>query len=142
MKISLYISLLFLGVPAAASAQDWAVGTERERSTDMKVRTYCKAVKSAQGRPHPRPVGVIDSLGGGTPYLSISSYMGEFSSSISGKWGIDDGEWRDVGAKFWEEGLDYEDLATRDGRQIEVDIETWKYDAIKSGLADERGVID
>lgn len=85
----LLIAAIALSLPAAADADDWSSGIEREvdEGTYMKVyasqfgwriwRTEwksgfsCDAVKSASGRPHPVPSGVSSILAGGTPYLTI-----------------------------------------------------------------------
>lgn len=110
--------------------------------TETKDGVRCRAIKSAKGQPHPQPLGFRDSLWKGTPYLSLSKgYKSNLSVDLAGRWGFG-GEWRDLGDKFWENRLDFQDLAIRDGRQIEVHLKTWEYNAIKVGLAEERGLID
>lgn len=118
--------------------------------TETQHGSSCKAVKPAEGLPHPIPVGVSDSLYRGTPFVSISHDFeasrrrgGEQSLSVRlhGRWTSGHTrEWRLPGERFWNERLAQKDLI--EGQRIEVHVETWEYYSILVGLENERGVID
>jgi hypothetical protein len=151
-------------VIALQSSQQWPVGREREvdEGTYMQVvasdqgwriwRTeiahgvYCRAVKSARGRPHPVPLGFQDRLFGGTPFLEIrwdgytrhlqASWQAVYSGRVSVKV-------RGEGERFWlEQRNSLFPLGDLPLVPMEVVLESWEYPALLVGREEERAVFD
>jgi hypothetical protein len=138
----------------------WVVGQEREIDPGLYAKlyaqengwrvwrfqtrqgTFCRAAKSAIGRPHPVPLGVGNVLYGGTPYLVVSAIEGGTNGwEMEGRESDETQEFRLPGEKFWTDvgNNAMEDL---DGKKIEVHVSGWEYPAIYVGHTDDRGVID
>lgn len=110
--------------------------------TETRDRISCKAIKSPLGQPHPRPSGDQDMFYGGTPFVQISrGFRDKASVDVRGQFGYH-GQWRQAGARFWEEKLEYVDLALNDGRKIEINSVTYEYHAVRVGRVEESGVLD
>lgn len=158
--IAALIALLTL-TPQTPPA-DWPIGTEREVEagvymqvvasesgwrvwrTEQRSGVSCKAVKSAAGRPHPRPIGVGDALFTGTPYLTIGLYQDRFTYRWSarhlGKVRV---KYRTPGDRFWEEGAEVNFPANVIGeRPIEIEVTSWEYPAIYEGYSEEAATFD
>lgn len=155
------IALALLAVSSGVAGtvyRQWAVGQEREIDEgvyatlyyqqagwrvwrfETSARVWCKAIKSAAGKPHPVPVGVSDYMVGGTPSLVVTyqdQVRREFK--IEGAERDEKGEYRLAGKKFWT-AID-SDIADHDGATMDVHVESWEYPAIMVGLADEKGTI-
>lgn len=110
--------------------------------TETRDRTSCKAIKSPVGLPHPKPSGDQDMFYGGTPFVQISrGFKDSASVDVRGQFGYH-GQWRTAGARFWEEKLEYTDLALNDGRKIEINSVTYEYNSVRVGRVEESGVLD
>lgn len=171
MKAAKWVPLSFAILSAATSASastQWRVGQEREVDegyymtlfsqsngwsvwrTETQNGVSCKAVKAAEGFPQPIPVGVLDLLYRGTPFVTISQNVEAFrrqgdrqalSVRLHGRWRSGHTrEWRFPGERFWREPLASDDLV--EGQRIEVHVETWEYYSLLVGREDERGIID
>lgn len=102
----------------------------------------CNAVKSADGKASASPSGYKDSFEGPTPYVILSRGFGDrISIDVRGKWGFG-AKWRDVGARFWNDEISFNDLKVHENKIIQVHLETYQYPAIYRGLWIDDGVVD
>lgn len=163
--IRLYLLVLMVlggGFSTPISAAEWSIGEEREVDAGWYAKyfanikgwrvwrfesrdgVFCKAAKAAEGLSPFKPLGVTDSLFGGTPGIQISAarkYPKQWA--IVGRHGSLGGEWRMIGEKFftpWKSEGD--ELIQHDGERVEIHQETWEYPSIYMGLADERAIVD
>lgn len=155
-------------IAIALQTSNWPIGREREvdEGVYMKVidenngwRVWqsesrngivCKAVKSAQNRPHPIPVGVGNGLFQGTPFIEIHVQRHGFSNRpiYSYNWrtahyGKVEIEYRPLGNRFYEKAKNGE----FDGDSIEesphdITLTSYEYPAILRGRAEEKAVFD
>lgn len=160
MKRTIIILALLTATSAATATayQTWAVGQEREVDEGVyaklyyqqagwrvwrfqtSVRVWCKAIKSAVGKPHPYPIGVTDYMFGGTPNLVVT-YQDQVRRQfkIEGAESDEKGEYRLPGQKFWSAIDAY--IEDHDGETVDVHVESWEYPELSVGLADERGTL-
>lgn len=163
MKLARILPILAFALTSAAGVTavyyQWSIGTEREVDEgtyarlyyqqngwrvwrfENRTRVWCKAVKSAVGLPHPVPVGVSDYMVGGTPNLVVE-YHDQIRRTfkIEGAEAGEQGEYREVGEKFWspiDSGI--EDL---DGKMVQIHVTSWEYPAIMVGFSDQKGVLN
>lgn len=163
------MTLLMMATAAALAAagpsqQDWPVGVEREVDegfymqvfaadngwrvwrTENRNGVFCKAVKPAQGRDHPTPIGVASFLTGGTPNVEIS--LSYDRRSFQYDWGTTyrrgiRAKYRIPGERFWQDDLSGRTDLTHGAEQvIEVVVESYEYPSIRIGRAEEQGTID
>jgi len=148
----------------ALQTANWPIGTEREVDegtymqvlasqdgwriwrTETSAGVYCRAVKSARGRPHPIPLGFHSALFRGTPFLEIG--WNSYSSEMDFYWrttylGNVEIKYRQPGARFWE----HRDNATFDPHEtgenvIDVVLESWEYPELLVGKAEETATFD
>lgn len=158
------IGLILFISSAPLHAQAWNVGAEREVDqgyylslvynqngwrvwrTETTGGAYCRAVKSARGRPHPTPIGVGDILWQGTPFLIIrGGGLGDYIPEFRGRWGRaapSDTRIRRSGDRFWKQAPEFADLYRRPPGTIEVNLTTFEYDSIRVGRAEETAELD
>lgn len=141
--------------------QAWAVGTEREVDEGVYMQIVaaergwrvwrietaggvdCRAYKSAQGRPHPVPVGVKSMMARtGTPFLEVywSKGLNKFYSEWHAVHYRGRATYRTPGDRFWEE--DSPDPTAVTERVVEVVMKSWEYPEILVGYAEERARFD
>ncbi|WFL76867.1 hypothetical protein P7228_12810 [Altererythrobacter arenosus] len=167
MRISVLLALFATFFATGAFAQPWKVGDEREvdegyyltlLSSESGWRVWqietregirCSAVKSAEGKPHPEPIGVADHFWRGTPYLVVSK--GHQFGSLGRIWrfrlqGVhgkgQKTQFRKVGDRFWTDWKHSLDLSPMAGERIEVAISSYEYPHSLVGGAHEKGVLD
>lgn len=123
-----------------AEQQGWRVWRSESRNG-----VICKAVKSAKGKPHPVPVGVMTMLHGGTPFLNVtvtrhgSSNRPQYAYSWRARhYGKVSVKMRAVGARF------YDDVEPTiiDGKRpsegiYQVSVTSWEYPEILIGHVEE-----
>lgn len=164
-KTIIAVSLALFASPALS--RGWEIGQEREvdegyyftllssengwRVWQIETRegTRCTAVKSVRGKPHPEPLGVADSFWKGTPYLVVTKGhefpgMGRvWRFQLRGHFGSGEkAQLRPVGARFWSDWTNSQELAEYDGKQIEVAISTYEYPHSLVGGVHEKGILD
>jgi hypothetical protein len=167
--------LMLLAVACACGSSataSWPIGVEREVdegfymqvvavNADWKIwrietksTVSCKAVKSAKGREHPKPVGFMSSLHTGTPFLEIGlkrkrkvsknlssvsfnyTWRTQFYNDIEIKYRI-------AGLKFWETRSNLTFNADEIGEQeFEVAVVSWEYPALYVGRVEEKATFD
>ncbi len=167
MKFNVVVALLVGLFASPLAAQSWTVGEEREvdegyyftllsseqgwRTWQIETRegTRCTAVKSAEGKPHPVPIGVADHFWKGTPYLVVSKghkfgsmgRVGRFE--LKGRHGNGTKtQFRLMGERFWSDWKHTQNLMEHDGKRIGVSISSYEYPHSLVGGAHEKGVLN
>jgi hypothetical protein len=153
---------IFMGLaPTAAGAQPWAIGQEREVDEGFYVRLVtqqngwrhwrietrnevsCQAIKSAEGRPHPIPLGVSAAFYRGTPFLTLSEISGRLSFGWQGANVLGERlKYRAIGERFWTDWVHDGDLMPFANSRLEVNIVTYQYPRIFAGRIEETAVIN
>lgn len=159
------VVLTALLAPLAVSAQSWRVGQEMEVDTNFHATLLsevngwriwrfdergghtCAAIRPAEGRPHPVPLGVDVQMmrRGSTPYVDFRTYsdglvMGGVRTHYHGRARV---HLRREGDRFSSEnGLIYSEISEYAGSVVRVDAESWEYPALLIGLQRETGVLD
>lgn len=173
-------ALLFTAIATSMFFQSnsWTLGQEREVDAGVymsihsqnegwriwKIETEdgisCRAVKSAEGRPHPIPVGVGSAFHRGTPFIEISIYRdgtipGQ-TERYSSTWktthyGDVRFQWRKIGARFFESPAStietfslpqVFDAREVDEERYEIRLESWRYPSISQGYSLESAIFN
>tara|TARA_B100001105_G_scaffold227851_1_gene198617 strand:- start:408 stop:947 length:540 start_codon:yes stop_codon:yes gene_type:complete len=144
-----------------AATSNWAIGQEREVDEgfyfkllkveagwrlwriETKDGVECRAVKSANGRPHPYPLGVSVNFFGGEPFIVL--YKSDALGGVQHFWkGVDlsnkSVQVRRLGEKFWHE--DTRQSVYSDGDKLEINIVSWEYPEIHVGYHETRGTFN
>lgn len=156
---------LALSVPATAynpQSPVWRVGEEREIDSgwygkllyqangwrvwrfETQQGVFCHAVKPANGRAQPYPLGVGNSFYRGTPRISMYYEKQKLTRvNLQGAESEKLTEWRMPGDRFWQSWSwdKYPDIAALDGQTIEVHVQSWEYPELLVGLNDEKGML-
>jgi hypothetical protein len=162
MRSLMSVALIFLAVQTAESKTkvNWAIGEEFEADEGIyfkllsvssgwrlwRIETRhgveCRAVKSANGLPHPVPLGVSNLFYGGDPRAVVlwSGYQHKLVVDLEGKGTRNHAVLtRVVGDKFWDDGKTFNPA---EGQKIEVSIASWKYPDARIGYQESKGVLD
>ena len=154
------------------AADSWTVGVEREVDAGFYMSVYadhegwrvwrtetkdgvsCSAVKPAEGRKRPVPLGSGSSLWQGTPFIRVAGdgpgAFREYSGTTARlmrmptwrlkHYGKPKIKLRIPGEKFWDE---YDsarfNVEKYDGKVVEIVAESWEYPHIHRGHETERG---